>query len=98
MTYSTLDPEHFLSDGVFLEGNFLEKADSFDWEQFRAKQVLVRGCSSAIIPPWAFMFITGKLSALAKTVRYGNEHDNIVVYRASGSGQEAVQRVKAVKK
>jgi len=82
MAYSIIDPEHFLSDGVFFEGQFLEKAEKFDWEQYRNKQVLVRGCNSAIIPPWAFMYISGKLAVLAKSVRYGNEHDNIVVYRA----------------
>jgi len=98
MAHSILDPENFLSNGVFLEAIFLEKADKFNWEQYRDRQVLVRGCNSAIIPPWAFMFITGKLSALAKTVRYGNEHDNIVVYRASESGKEATQQMKAAKK
>ncbi len=98
MVYSVIDPEHFLSNGIFLEGNFLEKAEKFDWPQYRGKQVLVRGCSSAIIPPWAFMYMTGKLAALAKTVRYGNEHDNIVVFRSSDSDKEVNDRTKSLKK
>ncbi len=98
MAYSIIDPEHFLSDGVFLERNFLEKAEKFDWEQYRNKQVLVRGCNSAIIPPWAFMYISGKLAPLAKTVRFGNEHDNIVVYRASSENKEVRPHSKALKK
>ncbi len=98
MTYSIIDPEHFLSDGVFFEEKFLEKAEKFDWEQYRNKQVLVRGCNSAIIPPWAFMYISGKLAARAKTVRYGNEHDNIVVYRASDDHKEVKLHSKALKK
>ena len=81
MPFSIIDPEQFLTDGVFREGTFLEKAERFDWEEHKDKQVLVRGCSSAVIPPWAFMYITGRLSAVAKSVRFGNEHDNIVVFR-----------------
>ena len=81
MPFSVLDPEDLLENGVFKEAAFLEKADKFDWLQFENKQVLVRGCSSALIPPWAFMLITGKLAHLAKNVRFGNEHVNLVVFR-----------------
>ena len=82
MPFSNLDPEDFLDSGIFKEAAFLEKAENFNWLQYQDKQVLVKGCSSALIPPWAFMYITGKLAPLAKSVRYGNEHDNLVVFRA----------------
>jgi len=98
MAHSILDPENFLSDGIFKEAIFLEKALKFDWEQYRGKQVLVRGCNSAIIPPWAFMYISAKLSVLSKTVRYGNEHDNIVVFRESVDNKDVKESAKAVKK
>jgi len=98
MAQSIIDPEHFLSDGIFREESFLEKANNYDWEQFQNKQVLVRGCNSAIIPPWAFMFITGKLAAIARTVRYGNEHDNVVVFRAKERDKDVNQSEKALKK
>ena len=81
MSFSVLDPDDLLENGVFKEEAFLEKVENFDWLQFADKQVLVRGCSSALIPPWAFMLITGKLAPLAKNVRFGNEHDNLVVFR-----------------
>lgn len=81
MPFSIVDPEQFLSDGIFREEGFLKKADGYNWDELKDKQVLVRGCSSTVIPPWAFMYITGKLTGVAKSVRFGNEHDNIVVYR-----------------
>lgn len=81
MTFDVLDPKDFLSDGMFMEDAFLAKADSYDWAQFSGKKVLVRGCSVAIIPPWVFMYFTGKLAPYAQSVRYGNEHDNVVVFR-----------------
>lgn len=87
MAYSIINPENFLSNGVFLEAIFLEKADGYDWEECRDKQVLVRGCNSAIIPPWAFMYLTGKLAPIARSVRFGNEHDNIVVFRINKDDQ-----------
>ena len=82
MTYEVIDPEEFLVDGTLRQDEFLSRAAEYDWSRFEGKKVLVRGCSSAIIPPWVFMIIAGKLAPLAKSVRFGNEHDNIVVLRA----------------
>lgn len=76
-----VDPQEFLTDQVFREADFLSAVEKFDWEPFRGKVVLIRGCASTVIPPWVYMYITGKLAGRARAVRYGNEHDNIVVYR-----------------
>ncbi len=82
MTFSIVDPAVFLDDGAFFEDSFIEKIKGLTWEEYRGRSVLVRGCS-AIIPPWAYMCIAAKLAHVAKTVRYGNEHDNVVVFRAA---------------
>ena len=82
MTFSVVDPAVFLDDGAFLEDSFIEKIKDQTWEEYRDRSVLVRGCSS-IIPPWAYMYIAAKLAHVARTVRYGNEHDNVVVFRAT---------------
>jgi hypothetical protein len=34
------------------------------------------------------MYLTGRLAGVAKSVRFGNEHDNIVVYRAKGTDEK----------
>ena len=82
MTFSVVDPAVFLDDGAFFEDSFIEKIKDQTWEEYRDRSVLVRGCSS-IIPPWAYMYIAAKLAHVARTVRYGNEHDNVVVFRAT---------------
>ncbi len=82
MSFEIIDPKEFLTDGVLFEDAFLAAAGRIDWESYRGKKVLVRGCGSALIPPWVFMYITGKLAGVAKSVRYGNEHDHIVVCRS----------------
>ena len=80
MAYEIVDPADFLSDGAFFQDQFIEKTVGHDWNQYAGRPVLIRGCSTTS-PPWAFMLLTGKLVGLARSVRYGNEHDNIVVYR-----------------
>jgi len=84
MAYQILSPEEFLSGGVLREDEFLQKTRQYNWEKFRDTPVLVRGCQSTVIPPWVYMYLTGCLAGLARSVRFGNEHDNIVVYRAPG--------------
>lgn len=81
MAYEIVDPADLLTDGAFFEDMFIRKADSYDWSRFKGRPVLVRGCGSELIPPWAYMLITSRLVGIAKSVRYGNEHDNVVVFR-----------------
>jgi hypothetical protein len=88
MAFVVVDPAEFLTDGAFFEDSFIDKAGAVDWNSFAGRQVLVRGCNSTVIPPWAYMYITGKLAGVARSVRFGNEHDNIVVYRAPASPPE----------
>lgn len=81
MAYEIFDPADFLVDGMFRQEQFVEKAEQFGWDKYQSKKVLVRGCTSTVIPPWAYMMITARLANVAQSVRFGNEHDNIVVSR-----------------
>ena len=92
MPYEILDPAEFLTDGVFMETTFLEALDNYDWSRLDNKIVLVRGCTSAIIPPWAYMCITGKLTQAVKSIRFGNEHDNITLYKNKSQADNTVPR------
>ncbi len=85
MAFTIIDPKEFTTEGILLEDAFLEKAARYDWAQFQGKKVLVRGCGSTIIPPWVYMYITGRLCGVAKSIRFGNEHSNILVHRAGGT-------------
>jgi len=81
MGFEILDPGELLENNIFSEASFKEKISQHNWAQFKDKKVLVRGCSSTIIPPWAFMMISARLTEVAQSVRFGNEHDNVTVYR-----------------
>ncbi len=91
MAYSVIDPAEFLTDGILREEGFLQKVQAYDWERLRGQAVLVRGCTSTIIPPWVYMIITSHLSGVARSVRFGNEHDNIVVHRSQARPHGASQ-------
>jgi hypothetical protein len=75
-----LDMSVFTDGGIVSESAFFDKVDRFDWETYRDKRVLVKGCGTTIIPPWAFMVVTARLAAVAKRVRYGNEHSSIPIF------------------
>jgi hypothetical protein len=78
-----LDFAVFMTDGKLTESDFFEKVNEFDWEGFRDKPVLVRGCGTAIVPPWAFMVVASRLAQVAKRVRYGSEHSSVTVFSRS---------------
>jgi hypothetical protein len=81
MAMSIIDPGDFLFQNMFKEEYFVNLVNNFDWTQFKDKNVLIKGCKSTVIPQWAFMVFTARLSTSAKSIRFGNEHSNIVVYR-----------------
>ena len=81
MPFTIIDPNDLLDDGIFKEDPFMEKVTNIDWSQYQDQKILIRGCTSSIIPPWAYMVLTGKLTSIAKSIRFGNEHDHIVIFR-----------------
>lgn len=82
MTFTIVEIEQFLDDGMFREDAFITAVDAHDWSQYEDARVLVRGCGSAIIPPWAYMIIATRLVNHAQSIRFGNEHDHVVVHRS----------------
>lgn len=75
-----LDMNEFMDNGVVSEKVFLERIARFDWESLRNRAVLVKGCGTAIIPPWAFMIVTARLTEVARRILYGNEHSSLPVF------------------
>lgn len=83
-----LDIKTFMDNGLIREKNFFEKLDRYDWSSLTGKRILVKGCGTTAIPPWAFMALMGHLVNHAKTIKYGNEHSAITVYRHVSNKQE----------
>ncbi|MFC1475030.1 DUF2480 family protein [Candidatus Zixiibacteriota bacterium] len=81
MSFEIVDITDILDNNMFTEQKFLDSVNNHNWGKYQDKKVLVRGCASRIIPPWAYMIISVKLFPVVKSIRFGNEHDNIIVYR-----------------
>jgi len=85
MAFEVIEPSQFTDGDMFRQDVFVRKIDAENWSRYTGKKVLVRGCESMIIPPWAYMLITARVQPYAKSIRYGNEHDNIIVHRVRNS-------------
>ena len=60
---------------VLKEKLFREYIESTDWNQFKGKHVHIFCSEDAIVPTWAYMLISSKLSGVAELVIVGTEVD-----------------------
>jgi hypothetical protein len=68
-----LDLKNFLFMEMLLkEKDFREKLETVDWKQYDGKMVAVHCSTDAIIPMWAFMLVSSKLSGYTSEVYFGN--------------------------
>lgn len=69
-----LDLKQFLFMEMLLkEKDFREKLDTEDWQHYAGKIVAVHCSTDAIIPMWAYMLVSSKLSGFATEVYFGNK-------------------------
>ncbi len=65
--------DHLFMGLILKEKDFRAALQTFDWEQFRNKNVAVTCSVDAIIPMWAYMLVASYLSTVAKEVVFGEE-------------------------
>ena len=75
--------DDFLTDGIIKEKDFREIVSLTDWSQFKNKRVIIKGCSEATIPTWAYLIITANLSKYAKRIYFGEPCSAIDIYKKS---------------
>lgn len=73
-------------DGIFPAGktdpeSFRQGLEKVEWERYRDKFVLVKGCGTMPIPAWAFMYATVRLMGVAKVIAHGEPHTATVIWR-----------------
>ena len=70
------DIRDFLFQEMILkEKEFRDQVKAFDWAQFHGKNVAITCTVDAIIPTWAYMLITTRLSPYAHMIVFGNHSD-----------------------
>lgn len=60
---------------------FRNRIDDADWEKYRDKFVLLKGCSKIDVPAEIYMHATGKLLKIVKKLMYGEACSNVPVFR-----------------
>jgi len=65
--------DHLFRGLILKEKDFRAALQSFDWEQFRNKNVAITCSTDAIIPMWAYMLVASNLQPVAKEVAFGDE-------------------------
>ena len=63
--------DDFLSEGIIKEKDFRKKVSLIDWSKYENQKVIIKGCSRAKVPTWAFLIITANLTKYAKDIYFG---------------------------
>ena len=79
----TIYLDDFLENGIISENLFREKVDAYEWKKFENKKVLIKGCSQAPIPTWAYLIITAKLTSFASNIYYGESCSAVKIFKKS---------------
>jgi hypothetical protein len=86
------DIKNFLYEEMILkEKEFRQKVKEFDWSQFEGKNVAITCTVEAIIPTWAYMLITTRLSAVAHMVVFGDLEDLELVLFHQALGEVKIE-------
>ncbi|MGI8635482.1 MAG: DUF2480 family protein [Segetibacter sp.] len=65
--------DHLFMGLILKEKDFRAALQTYDWEQFRDKNVAVTCTADAIIPMWAYMLVASNLQPVARGVVFGEE-------------------------
>ena len=71
--------DDLLTNGILVEKKFRENINTIKWEKYKNHNVLIKGCSQAIIPTWAYLIITAKLVKYADKIYYGDNKSAIKI-------------------
>lgn len=85
---------HFGTPDELVRSEFVRLLDEHDWDAYRARNVVVKGCPSDIVPTSAYVQATTLLQRVANKVMYGEACSAVPVWRkpaTSGKSSKAVR-------
>lgn len=72
---------HFGTDQEARNEIFLETINKIDYSQFLDQRIVIKGCGEIYVPEAAFVRFTNKLTAVAKSIMYGEPCSTVPVYK-----------------
>ena len=76
-----IELDDFLTDGILKEKSFRVKVKEVNWNIYKDKKVLIKGCTSVPVPIWSYLIITAKLTKIAQAVYFGEPCSAIEIYK-----------------
>ena len=74
--FEIIDLKNWLKDEfILVESDFREKIKSFNWDVLKEKTVLIQCSNDAIIPHWAYLLISSKLTEFEIKNFIGNQNE-----------------------
>ena len=74
--FEVIDLKNWLKDEfILVESDFREKIKSFNWDVLKEKTVLIQCSNDAIIPHWAYLLISSKLTEYEIKNFIGNQNE-----------------------
>lgn len=76
INFEIIDLKNWLKDEfILIESDFREKIKSFNWEDLKGQTVLIQCSNDAIIPHWAYLLISSKLTEFKIKNFIGNQNE-----------------------
>ncbi len=60
---------------------FRDRMAELDWEQYRDKPVIIKGCGKVPVPPSAYIWALQRVQGLARLVLYGEACSSVPLFR-----------------
>ena len=76
----TVRLDDFLDNGIIKEKSFRDIVENFNWEKYKNKKVLIKGCSQAPIPTWAYLIVTHQLTLNNAEIYFGEKCSAIKIH------------------
>jgi len=64
-----------------LREHFAAALDDFDWERYRDRNVVVKGCGAGRVPDAAYVMATARLQQVARKVMFGEPCSTVPLWR-----------------
>ena len=72
--------DNFLDDGIIREKSFRQQVDQLDLNQYKNKEVIIKGCASVTVPTWAYLILVAQVAQVAKKIYYGEPRYAVKIY------------------
>ena len=63
--------DDFLDNGIIREKSFRNQVNNLNLNKFDGKKVIIKGCSSVVVPTWAYLIITAEIAQVADKIYSG---------------------------